>query len=118
MKYVVLIYSNPAVWEAMAPEERDRALGVHFRLIEELTASGELLRVDGLTHPSTTKTIRRSAGVPAVTDGPFGEAKEQLAGLWALDVESLERALEIATPLTEYDVVEVRELMDLGGSEM
>ena len=53
-----------------------------------------------------------------VTDGPFGEAKEQLAGVWAIDVDSLERAIEIATPITDYDVVEIRGLMDLSGYEM
>jgi len=65
-----------------------------------------------------TKTIRTQGGVPVVTDGPFGEAKEFLAGVWAIDVDSLDRAIEIATPVAEYDTVEVRALMDLGGMEM
>ncbi|HXI79763.1 MAG TPA: YciI family protein [Verrucomicrobiae bacterium] len=118
MKYVVLIYSNPATWAEMPAAERDRAMGVHFKLINELTESGELLRVDGLTDPMATKTIRARGGVPVVTDGPFGEAKEFLAGVWAIDVESLERAIEIAAPVAEYDTVEVRALMDLSGLEM
>ena len=118
MKYVVLIYSNPTTWEAMPTSERDRALGVHFKLIKELTESGELLRVDGLPDPMATKTIRARGGVPVITDGPFGEAKEFLAGLWAIDVDSLERALEIAAPVAESDTVEVRALMDRSGMEM
>ena len=80
----------------MPAAERDRVLGIHNRLIKELTESGELLRVDGLAHPTNTKTIRLQDGVPVVTDGPFGEAKEHLAGVWAIDVESIERAIEIA----------------------
>jgi hypothetical protein len=118
VKYVVLIYSNPTTWEQMPAAERDRAMGVHFKLIKELTESGEMLRVDGLNDPMATKTIRTRGGVPVVTDGPYGEAKEFLAGVWAIDVESLDRALEIATPVAEYDTVEVRALMDLGGLEM
>ena len=118
MKYVVLIYNNPATWDAMPPSERDRVMGIHYRLIEELTASGELLRVDGLADRDLTKTVRLVGGAPVVTDGPFTEAKEQLAGVWALDVESIDRALEIAAPVAEYDTVEVRPLMDLGGHEM
>jgi len=118
MKYVVLIYSNPTTWEKMPAAERDRALGVHFKLIKELTESGELLRVDGLNDPMATKTIRTRGGVPVVTDGPFGEAKEFLAGVWAIDVDGLDRALEIASPVAEYDTVEVRALMDLSGMEM
>jgi hypothetical protein len=118
VKYVVLIYSNPTTWAEMPAAERDRALGVHNTMIKELNESGELLRVDGLADPWATKTIRARGGVPVVTDGPFGEAKEFLAGVWAIDVDSLERALEVAAPVAEYDTVEVRELMDLSGMEM
>jgi hypothetical protein len=118
VKYVVLIYSNPATWETMPAAERDRVMGIHNRLIRELTESGELLRVDGLNHPMNTKTVRLRDGLPVVTDGPFGEAKEQLAGVWALDCESIERAIEIAAPVAEYDTVEIRPLMDLSGLEM
>lgn len=118
MKYVVLIYSNPSTWESMPEAERSRVMGIHDRLIKELTESGELLRVDGLTRPTNTKTIRGRDGVPVVTDGPFSEAKEQLAGVWALDCESIDRAVAIAAPVAEYDIVEVRPLMDLSGLEM
>jgi hypothetical protein len=118
VKYVVLIYSNPTTWAEMPAAERDRVLGVHNRLIKEMGESGELLRVDGLAEARATKTIRARGGVPVVTDGPFGEAKEFLAGVWAIDVESLDRALELAAPVAEYDTVEVRELMDLSGMEM
>ena len=118
MKYVVLIYSNPATWETLPAAERDRVMGIHNTLIRELTESGEMLRVDGLAHPTNAKTVRLRDGVPVVTDGPFGEAKEQLAGVWALDVDSIERAIEIAAPVAEYDTVEIRQLMDLSGLEM
>jgi hypothetical protein len=118
VKYVILIYNNPATWEAMAPSEQERVMGIHGRLIKELTESGELIRVDGLADPVNTKTVRVRGGVPVVTDGPFTEAKEQLAGVWALDCESIERATEIAGPIAEYDTVEVRPLMDLSGTEM
>ena len=118
MKYVVLIYSNPALWDTLPSAERDRVMGIHNRLIKELTESGEMLRVDGLARPSNTKTVRLQDGVPVVTDGPFSEAKEQLAGVWALDVESIERAIEVSAPVAEYDTVGIRPLMDLSGLEM
>jgi hypothetical protein len=118
VKYVILIYSNPATWEALPEAERNRVLGIHNTIIEQLTETGELMRVDGLPDPLNTKTIRLRDGVPVVTDGPFGEAKEQLAGLWAVDVDSLERAIEIGAPVAEYDIVEVRPLMDFSGMEM
>ena len=118
VKYVVLIYSNPATWESMPPAERDRVLGIHNRIIGELTESGELLRVDGLAHPTSTKTVRLRGGEAVVTDGPFSEAKEQLAGVWAVECDSIERAIEIGAPVAEYDTVEIRPLMDLSGLEM
>jgi hypothetical protein len=63
-------------------------------------------------------TVRN--GLPAVTDGPFAEAKEQLAGFYVLDAESLERATEIVTrdPAARFWAVEVRPIMDTAGAEM
>jgi hypothetical protein len=118
VKYVVLIYSNPATWEALPEAERNRVLGIHNAMLRTLTATGELIRVDGLPDPMNTKTIRLRDGAPVVTDGPFSEAKEQLAGVWAIDCDSIERAIEIGAPVAEYDVVEIRPLMDFSGMEM
>lgn len=59
-------------------------------------------------------------GVPAVTDGPFVEAKEFLAGYCLLECESLDRATEIAARWSDarFNGVELRPLMDQGGTEM
>ena len=118
MKYVVLIYTNPATWQSLAPAEAERVIRVHNDLIGELTGSGEFLNIYRLADAARSKTLSRPSDVPVVTDGPFGEAKEVLASLWEIDVESLERALEIARPLTQYCTVEVRPLMDAAGMEM
>ena len=118
MKYVVLIYSNPATWQALPAEEADRVIKVHNDLIDQLTESGEFLSIYRMANAANTRTVRLRDGVPAITDGPFGEAKEVLASLWEVDVESLERALEIATPLAQHAVVEVTPLMDAAGTEM
>ena len=118
MKYVVLIYSNPATWAGLPAEEADRVIKVHNDLIEELTASGELLDVFRLAHAGTARTVTLRDGAPAVTDGPFGESKEVLASLWEIDVEHLDRAVEIAGVLAPHASVEVRALMDAAGMEM
>jgi hypothetical protein len=119
MKYVVLIYSNPATWEALPKEEADRVLRDHFAVIHELEKSGEMLSRFGLSDPTNTKTIRIHDGIPAVTDGPFGEAKEQLAGVFLVDCESVERVLEFSGPLAQHGIVEVRPLMEeTAGEEM
>ena len=105
MKYVLLIHSDIAFWESLPKEETDRVIGNHFKLMDELRASGELIRVDGLAHDRTFVEFRD--GAPAVTDGPFGEVKEQLAGVFVVDVDSLDRAREVAGPISEYGVVEI-----------
>ncbi|HJW59194.1 MAG TPA: YciI family protein [Actinomycetota bacterium] len=118
MKYVVLIYSNPAAWASLPAEEADRVIKVHNDLIDELTGSGEFLNIYRLADPGTARTVAQRDGVPAVTDGPFGESKEVLASLWEVDVDRVERAVEIAGILTPYATVEVRPLMDAAGMEM
>ena len=118
MKYVVLIYSNPATWGALPPKEQDRVIRVHNDLIDELTASGEFLNIYRLADAATTRTVTLVNGVPAVTDGPFVESKEVLASLWEIDVEDAKRAVGIAGPLALHATVEVRPLMDAAGLEM
>jgi hypothetical protein len=89
-------------------------------IMEELTATGEWVGGEGLAHPSQTKTVRVRGGVPAITDGPFVESKEQLAGYCLFECESLERATEIAArwPDARYAAVELRPLMNASGTEM
>jgi hypothetical protein len=118
VKYVVLIYSNPATWEALPKQEADRVLDGHFTVIDELTKSGELLSQFGLADAANTKTLRVDTGAPVVTDGPFSEAKEQLAGVFLVDCESVDRVLEFSATLAQHAVVEVRPLMVEAGTEM
>ncbi|HYN18045.1 MAG TPA: YciI family protein [Actinomycetes bacterium] len=118
VKYVVLIYSNPATWQALPAGEADRVIKVHNDLIAELTESGEFLNIYRLADAANTRRLTRPNQLPVVTDGPFGESKEVLASLWEIDVERAGRAIEIAEPLTQHCTVEVRPLMDAAGMEM
>ena len=78
------------------PEEV-QASWAHMRQIyQDLVDAGELLGTEKLAGPSAAKVVRSDGGVPVVTDGPFPEAKEFLAGYWIVDVESTQRAYEIA----------------------
>jgi hypothetical protein len=120
VKYLALIYNNPGAFAALSQTERDELMRQADALNEELTRSGELLGGEALADPSNGKTVRVREGVPAVTDGPFAEAKEQLAGYYVLDCESLERATEIVAcdPAARLWAVEVRPIMDTAGTEM
>ena len=64
---------------------------------KRLKDAGELVGAEGLASPGQAKLVRAGTnGVPEVTDGPFAEAKEFLAGYWIVDVDTPERAYEIA----------------------
>lgn len=131
MKYLLLIYSNPENWEhpmflrspeflAMSGEERDELTRQAEALHREITESGELVVGAALADPVNTKTVRVRDGVPATTDGPYLEAKEQLAGYFVVDCDSPERATEIAArfPDARFAAVEVRPIMEMSGQEM
>jgi hypothetical protein len=93
-------------------------IGDHFTMIRELTESGELVTQFGLADPSNGTIVRHTGAAPVVTDGPFSEAKEQLLGVFVVDSGSLDRVVEIATPLAQHSVVEIRPLMVEAGTEM
>jgi hypothetical protein len=120
VKYILLIYNNPETLEAFSEEELNEVMSTVDTIMAELTASGEWLGGEGLAHPSQSRTVRVRGGVPAITDGPYVEAKEQLAGYCLLECDSLERATEIAVrwPDASYAAVELRPLMGQSGTEM
>ncbi len=68
---------------------------------QELERSGELVETRGLSAPVHSRRVRLRGGVPVVTDGPYAEAEEVLAGYWIVECESLDRATEIAGRLAE-----------------
>ena len=79
------------------PEDVTAHIAFQVALNDELTASGELVDAQGLAGPDLAKVVTADgATAPVVTDGPFLEAKEFLAGFRTVDVESLDRALAIA----------------------
>ena len=120
MKYMLLIYQNPAAWENLSEEERNRVFGEVDALMEELNRSGEWVGGEALADSSNTKTVRVRDGVPAVTDGPFIESKEQLVGYCIVQCDTPERATEIAArwPDARYWAMEVRPIMSPAGDEM
>lgn len=72
-------------------------IGFMHQLNAELTKDGELVGAEGLAPPGEAKVVRAGrSGAPAVTDGPFPETKEFLAGYWIVEVDEPQRAYEIA----------------------
>jgi hypothetical protein len=86
-------------WAVMDWPPQDLKAHIEFMhsFSRELTAAGQLVGAEGLADPHQARVVRATAnGTPAVTDGPFAEAKEFLAGYWIVEVDSPEQAYAIA----------------------
>jgi hypothetical protein len=122
MKYLLLIYQNPGsreIWESFSDAERAEGLQAYAALNEELAASGELIATEALADVSHAKRVTVREGQAITSDGPFAEVKEQLAGFYLVDAESMERAIAIAVRIPEADMglVEVRPIMTYSALE-
>jgi hypothetical protein len=103
------------------PEDIKAHIRFQHDLNTELTDSGELVDAQGLAGPELARFVRfDGVGAPVVTDGPFPESKELLAGYRIIDVESEARAIEIAAKASAapgprgvpiQDAIEVRQIM-------
>jgi hypothetical protein len=115
MKYMIMTFgSAEAGLEAMGKEWMLEMVKFMHKLDEDLKRSGELVDAQGLADGSQAKTVRFEHGTPVATDGPFAEAKESIVGYWIVDVESEDRAIEIASRIVAFVKVpiEVRRVMD------
>jgi hypothetical protein len=118
VKYLILIYSNPAsraIWDGFTDEQQAEGFRYYAALADELAASGELIVTEALADASSTRRVSVREGQTLTSDGPFAEAKEQLAGFFLVDCRSPERAVEIAArvPEAELGLVEVRPVLEL-----
>jgi hypothetical protein len=114
VKYMIMTFgSAEAGLAAMGKEWMLEMIQFMHTLDDDLTKSGELVSNEGLADGSQAKTVRFQNGIPVSTDGPFAEAKESLVGYWIVDVESEERAVEIASRIVAFVKVpiEVRRVM-------
>jgi hypothetical protein len=120
MKYIAIIYGNKELWESFPPEEAARAIAQQDAFNKRYAESGELLGAYGLGDELTAKAVRVREGVPAVTDGPYIEAKEFVSSFYLLDVENEARALEIAAqiPFAAQNAIEVWPILHEAGTEM
>ena len=118
MRYMLLIYSNERATEAMSPEEGSRIRAEHEAVMQEASRRGIFKGAEPLEPTSTATTVRIENGKVLVTDGPFAETKEQLAGYYILDCKDLDEALEWAARIPTAcgggtGCVEVRPIRDM-----
>jgi len=105
---MILTYGSQQDYDAMVGKAGDTpawsadfaAMGAFMESFnKDLVESGELVETRGLTAPVHTRRIQLQQGVPVVTDGPYAETQEVLAGYWVVECESFDRATEIAARL-------------------
>ena len=101
MKFMLMMQGTQSGWETMVSLDAGRDQGAH-RVHDEPERGAAPARASscwprGSTCPSNAKIVSaKKADAPTVTDGPFAETKEFLAGFWIVDCESPQRAIEIA----------------------
>ncbi|GAA1652294.1 YciI family protein [Kribbella alba] len=119
VKFLILIYDNPAsreLWSQLTEEQRREGVQGYRALNAALEASGEGIVNQALADADQTKQVTIRDGRVVTTDGPFAEVKEQLAGFYLVETETLDRAVEYAAMIPEasgFGIVEVRPVMDL-----
>jgi hypothetical protein len=126
-RYLLVVDFQPGVaetsMEKWQPEEIEAHLDYYRALHQELLESGELVQSDVLAPPDLAKIVTSDGTAPVVTDGPFPEFKEWVAGYQIVDVESEERALEIAAKISAVpgpggvptqQPIQVRQVMEKG----
>ena len=100
MKFMLMMQGTKSGWESMATwSQAEIRAHIEFmmEIVKELSSSGELVLAEGLDVPKNAKLISaKRTDAPTVSDGPFAETKEFLAGFWIVDCESQQRAIEIA----------------------
>ncbi|MGW0480435.1 MULTISPECIES: YciI family protein [Nonomuraea] len=118
MKFLLIMHVNPLIWDSLTEEERDEVMNGHGAFMDTVKRSGELLGTAALAEPAQSAVVRVRDGVPAVTDGPYLEAKEYLGGYYLVECESRERALELAALIPDAGVpglgIEVRPVVFSG----
>lgn len=114
MRYMMLIYQPE---DAMTQDERQHCYEESASYAHELDARGQYLSAAPL-HPVATATcVRREAGKPVVTDGPFAETREQLGGFFMVEARDMDEAISIASkiPGGRWGTIEIRPVMEVSG---
>ena len=121
MRFMVMVRATKMTEAGEFPPDMEKLLAAMAAYNEELVKAGVMLDGAGLQPSSKGARIRFSGDKVTVLDGPFAEAKEQLAGYLTVDCESVERAVEIAArwPDAKRWAMEVRPVMTPdAGAEM
>jgi hypothetical protein len=117
MKYLLLVHHDEAAFDGIGREKQRLMLAESVQLTHQLHAKGQYLDASPLQPAATAAIVRVRDGKSFVTDGPFIEAREQIAGYFLIHVKDLDEAIGVATrvPGARIGTVEVRPLIKITG---
>lgn len=117
MKYLLLVHHNEDRFKSMPEGTRKDMLAESIQLCHQLESKGQYIHASPLQPEKTGTVVRVREGKAIVTDGPFMETKEQLAGYFLIDAENQEEAIKIAerVPGARIGTVEVRPVTEITG---
>ena len=115
MQYLTLIHIDPALLAELPQDEYDRLMRGCFEKADALRESGHLHGSQQLLDPTTARTLRIRDGLSQITDGPFAETREFLAGFNLIEAGSMDEAMDIARqfPWARFGSIEVRPIRDM-----
>ncbi len=117
MKFMLIVHHDEDAFEKIAKEKRQQMLAESVELTHQLQANGQYLSASPLHPAATAVIVRMREGTPLVTDGPFIETREQIAGYFLVNAKDINEAIGIATrvPGARIGTVEVRPLIEIAG---
>lgn len=117
MKFMLIVHHNEDTFEKMDKETQSQLLTESIELTHQLHATGQYVHASPLHPAATAVIVRVREGKPLVTDGPFIETREQLAGYFLIETKDLNEAVSVATrvPGARIGTVEVRPLIEITG---
>ena len=115
MKFMLLVYVDPDLVDALPEGEMDGMLRTCFDHVDELQRDGRLIESQMLESPRAARSVRIRNDRVTATDGPFSEAKEVLGGYWLLQVRSRDEALAWGSrvPLNDGEMIELRQVYEM-----
>ena len=117
MKYMLLVHHDEAAFDKLSDATKRDMLAQSVQLTHQLHVNRQYLSASPLQLAATAVVVRMREGKPLVTDGPFIETREQIAGYFLIDAKDFNEAIRIAArvPGARIGAVEVRPLIEITG---
>lgn len=115
MRYACLIYEASDPTADYPQEQRDAEMRAYMEFTDDIVSRGIMQGGEALVPPQSATSVRVDGGDRIVSDGPFAETKEWLAGFYLIECDDLDAAIEVAAriPAAKHGTVEVRPIMEI-----